>query len=360
MLGRKHIHEKLRAANTVASNSWLITDSDGRPADLGLGADDEFATAAAARAREAKRRQQMRERSGPIDDAIDTMVNLVRSGRMTVQDLEFTYRSERDQLKGLQASKGDPRAINRLSAATAMRAEVLQRVRTDPTMAVVSPVTVNEARSLRLPTNGSELREFNHCHSPADGKFCSAPGDGSGGGSMRDKNAARGDGPFGGYLDPDGPGEDLPRSAPKKDAFADYLAKKGRQQYDTEGRITGQAPAIDPAKLSSASVSSLAMMASRNWGSKVNYAAKPYLSAMRSLDSANDAYGADSGQEIIARFLANAGSWRGPVAKQIKAELKQRIGEGPKAGKRALGRKAAELRQNAIRAAQPWNPAAFS
>lgn len=55
---------------------------------------------------------------------------------------------------------------------------------------------------------------------------------------------------------------------------------------------------------------------------KVNYAAKPYLFAMRELNGARDAYGSDSAQSVIAYFLSNARSWTGPVAKRVKAELK--------------------------------------
>jgi len=62
-----------------------------------------------------------------------------------------------------------------------------------------------------------------------------------------------------------------------------------------------------------------------DWGSKVNYAAKPYLEAMFDLRSINDNYGYDSGTSIVAYFLANASSWRGPVAKAIKAELKKML-----------------------------------
>ena len=59
----------------------------------------------------------------------------------------------------------------------------------------------------------------------------------------------------------------------------------------------------------------------KNWAN-VNYGAKPYLDAMRSLDSINDDYGMDSGKSIVLYFLSNASSWRGEDAKRIKAELK--------------------------------------
>ena len=63
-----------------------------------------------------------------------------------------------------------------------------------------------------------------------------------------------------------------------------------------------------------------------DWGaSKVNYAAKPYLEAMFDLGSINDSFGYDSGDSIVRYFLSNARSWRGPVAKQIKAELKKML-----------------------------------
>lgn len=54
---------------------------------------------------------------------------------------------------------------------------------------------------------------------------------------------------------------------------------------------------------------------------KVNFAAKPYLDAMASLNSINDPFYQDSGKSVVLYFLANAGSWRGDDAKRIKAEL---------------------------------------
>lgn len=59
----------------------------------------------------------------------------------------------------------------------------------------------------------------------------------------------------------------------------------------------------------------------RDW-KNVNYAAKPYLAAMFELDRITDQYMFDTGRGIVAYFLSNAASWRGPVAKLIKAELK--------------------------------------
>jgi len=55
---------------------------------------------------------------------------------------------------------------------------------------------------------------------------------------------------------------------------------------------------------------------------KPYFGAVPYIDAMLSLDSVNDSYGFDSGKSIVLYFLANAGTWKGDKAKEIKKELK--------------------------------------
>ena len=59
----------------------------------------------------------------------------------------------------------------------------------------------------------------------------------------------------------------------------------------------------------------------RDW-SKPNYAAVPYLQAMRALDSISDKYYYDDAESVVRYFLSNATSWRGDKARAIKAELK--------------------------------------
>jgi hypothetical protein len=54
----------------------------------------------------------------------------------------------------------------------------------------------------------------------------------------------------------------------------------------------------------------------------VNYAAKPYLDAMASLNSINDSYHYDSARGVVLYFLSNASAWRGDTAKRVKLELK--------------------------------------
>jgi hypothetical protein len=72
-------------------------------------------------------------------------------------------------------------------------------------------------------------------------------------------------------------------------------------------------------------ISTIAREISRDW-KNVNYAAKPYLQAMRSLDSASDSYGYDSAKSIVSYFLCNASGYRGDTAKAHKAALKAIVG----------------------------------
>lgn len=65
-----------------------------------------------------------------------------------------------------------------------------------------------------------------------------------------------------------------------------------------------------------------ALCATTDW-TKPHFGAKPYLDAMLSLDSFDATYGADDARSICNYFLANANTWRGPVAKAAKAKLKK-------------------------------------
>ena len=51
-----------------------------------------------------------------------------------------------------------------------------------------------------------------------------------------------------------------------------------------------------------------------------NYA-KPYVKAMRSLQSIDDVYVADSGESVVLYALSNLSDWRGDTARMVKAEL---------------------------------------
>ena len=81
-------------------------------------------------------------------------------------------------------------------------------------------------------------------------------------------------------------------------------------------------PALNYATMT---LSELASVIANDWQGKVNYAAKPYLAAMHTLQSITDKYGLDSGQDIVIRFLGNAQTWRGDTARKVKAELNKRL-----------------------------------
>lgn len=74
-------------------------------------------------------------------------------------------------------------------------------------------------------------------------------------------------------------------------------------------------------------IRSLALIAAdikRGWPN-MNYAAKPYYEAMYSLDKITDQFYQDSGTSIVRYFLSNATTWKGDVARHIKAELKDML-----------------------------------
>jgi len=75
--------------------------------------------------------------------------------------------------------------------------------------------------------------------------------------------------------------------------------------------------------LETKSIAQIAGIIRQDW-KKVNYAAKPYLDAMQSLQSVKSSFGYDSGKSIVLYFLSNASAWRGETAKTVKAELKNR------------------------------------
>jgi len=55
---------------------------------------------------------------------------------------------------------------------------------------------------------------------------------------------------------------------------------------------------------------------------KPYFGAVPYLQAMATLGTIEDKYYDDSAKSVVLYFLANAGTWRGEIAKRVKAELK--------------------------------------
>ena len=76
--------------------------------------------------------------------------------------------------------------------------------------------------------------------------------------------------------------------------------------------------------LTELSIRELAQRVARDW-KRVNFGAVPYLQAMHDLESIDDNYFQDTGDSVVAYFLSNATTWRGNVARAIKAELKRRL-----------------------------------
>lgn len=77
------------------------------------------------------------------------------------------------------------------------------------------------------------------------------------------------------------------------------------------------------AELKDLEIQEIASLIRMDWGN-VNYAAEPYLDAMSQLKSIDDRYFYDTGKNMVLYFLANAQTWRGEVAREVKAELKAR------------------------------------
>ena len=72
--------------------------------------------------------------------------------------------------------------------------------------------------------------------------------------------------------------------------------------------------------IESRSLSVIAAEVRKDW-KKPYFGAVPYLQAMMCLDKITDNYGFDTGKSIVLYFLANAGTWRGEVARRVKKEL---------------------------------------
>ena len=80
-------------------------------------------------------------------------------------------------------------------------------------------------------------------------------------------------------------------------------------------------------QLPSAPLAQIASIIRKDWTSAPSgfQCALPYLQAMFRLSSIDESYGADFGRDVVLYFLSNAGTWRGPVAKLVKAELRFRL-----------------------------------
>lgn len=75
-------------------------------------------------------------------------------------------------------------------------------------------------------------------------------------------------------------------------------------------------------------LSEIAKEITKDWiesSNKIPTYALPYLNSMRYLNSIDEMFIHDSGRSIVTYFLANAGSWRGEKAREIKKELNKML-----------------------------------
>lgn len=127
---------------------------------------------------------------------------------------------------------------------------------------------------------------------------------------------------------------DSPEIASAKQSLAGKLTKFN-QNHGAHGLFASAEGTATPGDKSTAgqapggarALHQIAKEIAGDW-KNVNFGAKPYLDAMRSLGDVSDNYHSDTGRSVVAYFLSNASSWRGDTAKRVKAELKGMLKKG--------------------------------
>jgi len=109
------------------------------------------------------------------------------------------------------------------------------------------------------------------------------------------------------------------RDAETRADFAEHCGLSALAHTVIDAAPTPPAPPA-PAPTGPRSIATIAREIKRTWP-KVYFGAVPYLDAMFDLRDMRDAYMHDSASSVVAYFLGNAKTWRGPDAKRIKAEL---------------------------------------
>lgn len=90
-------------------------------------------------------------------------------------------------------------------------------------------------------------------------------------------------------------------------------------------------------RLATLTIRQIAALIRADWP-KPHYAARPYLEAMLSLETMADSHLADTAHYIVNGFLCNAASYRGPIARAVKAELRLRAQPNTREPRRAASR----------------------
>lgn len=81
---------------------------------------------------------------------------------------------------------------------------------------------------------------------------------------------------------------------------------------------------ITAESLKGMTISDISRVVRKNWA-KPNFAAVPYIESMGHCETLESRYIAEDGATQVVYFLSNATTWRGDVAKLVKAELNRRL-----------------------------------
>lgn len=105
---------------------------------------------------------------------------------------------------------------------------------------------------------------------------------------------------------------------------AEYARGGYSEVYYSLDYIVGCGEVIAAAEAAMRPICEIAREISREWKNP-NFAAVPYLRAMRELRTVEDMYIHERADDIVLRFLCNAGSFRGAKARALKAELRKHL-----------------------------------
>lgn len=108
-------------------------------------------------------------------------------------------------------------------------------------------------------------------------------------------------------------------------------AKRAREAEEAQARPVSNRPA-DASRIDARPrpICVIARDIDRCWP-KVSVHAKPYLRAMFQLNGPDDTFYCDNARSVVNYFLANAHGFRGPAARELKAELKALLQKGARA-----------------------------
>lgn len=122
----------------------------------------------------------------------------------------------------------------------------------------------------------------------------------------------------------DGPADSF-AGIPAAAIVAFYLKHASAEKEALEAILAGQ-QVTAASEYETMPLHVLADVIRRDWNAQggVHYTAKPYLEAMGYLNEVSDRFGEDDGNTVIAYFLSNARTWKGDLAREVKAALKAR------------------------------------